>query len=292
MPRSFVEVAIETDDELREKLVAVVSQLGFEGFWEDGHTLRCYMESDRWDPGLHGELLSITRMLARASSSPSPEISVATIDERNWNEEWEKTLQPIRVTDRIVVTPSWHMSGATHHGVVLIIDPKMSFGTGYHESTRLALMLIERHVRAGVRMLDVGTGTGILAIAAVKLGAGLAVGVDTDEWSYKNAQENARLNQVQEKVTVLRGDLSALAFEQFGLIAANIQRNILEAMLPALRIHLEQDGQIILSGLLQEDREPMLEALLQQGFRQIDELREGQWIAVAASMTEPEGASR
>ncbi len=291
MPRSFVEVAIQSDEELREKLVAVVSQLGFEGFWEDGQTLKCYMNSDRWNSEVRGELQTIARMLARASSSPLPDISVATIEEQNWNENWEKTLQPIRVSDRIVVTPSWQAHGAAQSDLVLIIDPKMSFGTGYHESTRLALRLIEQYVEAGVRMLDVGTGTGILAIAAVKLGAASAVALDTDEWSYRNAHENARLNRVAEKITILLGDLSALESGHYGLVAANIHRGALETMLSALRTHLDQHGRIIFSGLLQEDRKPMHTSLRHHGYSQIAELEEGQWIAIVAQINDSKGAS-
>ena len=287
MVRTYAEVAIQAGDELRERLLAVISQLGFEGFWEDGDTLRCYMESSRWRPGLREEIQRITRLLAHASSSQAPEVSVTTVDDRNWNEEWEKTLLPIHVTDRIVVAPSWQSTGISQEGILLIIDPKMSFGTGYHESTRLALKLLERYLRASEDVLDVGTGTGILAIAAIKLGARSAVGLDTDDWSYTNAQENARLNQVTDNMSVIHGDLSALRQRRYGLVVANIQRSVLEGMLPYIRELLDMDGRVILSGILQEERESMLASMRQEGFRLIGELEENEWIAFAAHKDEP-----
>ena len=119
-----------------------------------------------------------------------------SVAEKNWNSAWEETIRPIRVSERIVVAPTWHPFNGGPGDIVLTIDPKMSFGTGYHESTRLLLGLMERHLRIGARVLDAGTGTGILAIAALKLGAASAIAFDIDEWSFVNAVDNTRLNGV------------------------------------------------------------------------------------------------
>ncbi|MBM2846676.1 MAG: ribosomal protein methyltransferase [Bacteroidetes bacterium] len=263
MPRSYVEVAIRADRQLVEHLIGIMSQLGFEGFWEDDVALKCYMSSERWTDTMHGELESIARSMARSSSSPLPKISVNLIEDRNWNEAWEKTIQPIHVTDRIVIRPTWHQYDTRPDEIVLVIDPKMSFGTGYHETTRLVLSLMEKHLQVNSHVLDVGTGTGVLAIAAIKLGASSAVGVDVT-------------------VKIIAGDLSSVPPERFGLIVANIQRNVIEPLLGDMYRRLMPGGIIILSGLLISDRDQMRAALHAAGFEIVEEMVENEWIALAA----------
>ena len=226
------------------------------------------------------EVETTVARIARASN-PRPTVSVRTIDPKNWNAEWEKTITPIKVTDRIVITPTWHPYNASPGQIVLTIDPKMSFGTGYHETTRLVLRLMEHHVRPGTTVLDVGTGTGVLAIAGLKLGAVSAVGVDVDEWSYDNSLENAKLNGVEEQVTFLHGDLTAVPPATFGLIVANIQLNVIVPLLPEMRDRLTPEGTLILSGLLLQDREQILNALDRSTFHLLEEMQENEWIALA-----------
>ena len=208
MPKTYIELTVESAEPLDEQVIGLVSQLGFEGFWEDGTSLRCYIATERWDGALLPEVERVLRMAVSSSRTPAPTVHVRTIEEENWNAQWEATIKPIHVTDRIVIAPTWAGYVPAPHEHLILIDPKMSFGTGYHESTRLALLLIQRHIRHRPTVLDVGTGTGILAIAAVKLGARSALGVDTDEWAYQNAVENAALNGVRDTVRILHGDLS------------------------------------------------------------------------------------
>jgi ribosomal protein L11 methyltransferase len=142
--------------------------------------------------------------------------------------------------------------------------------------------LLEKYVHPGDTMLDVGTGTGILAIAAIKLGAVSAVGVDNDEWSFGNAQENVVLNSAQESVSILRGEITDIPLKGFDLIAANIQRGVIEQILPEMRRRLNPGGRILLSGLLDIDREPIAAALSAGELSIIDELHEKEWMALAA----------
>lgn len=282
MPASYVEVSITTDPGLADALIGLLSQLGFEGFWEDNSCLKCFISSERWTPAMLAETEAVTRMVARSSHSTVPQVVVTNLPGRNWNEEWEKTIKPIRVTERIVITPTWHEYKAEDGQLVLTIDPKMSFGTGYHETTRLTLTLMEKHVRRGMHVLDVGTGTGVLAIAAIKLGATTAIGVDNDEWSFNNANENIRLNQVEQQVQVILGELANVSPLPCEMIVANIQRNVLEPLLSDMRNRLSPQGMLILSGLLKSDEEPMIDALHSNGFRLTEELQENEWIALAA----------
>lgn len=282
MPQLYVEVEIRADSPLVEELGGVLSQLGFEGCWEDGPTLKCYIRADRWNAKMADEVKSVTRLMLKTSSSALPEISTRIIEDQNWNAAWEATIRPIQITDRIVIAPTWHTYQPASGQIVITIDPKMSFGTGYHETTRLMLRLLERFVRPGMRIIDIGTGTGVLAIAAVKLGAVAACGVDTDEWSYENALENIRLNGVEREITVKLGAMEAVPQGQFDIVAANIQRSIIEPMLPEMVVRLADAGVLLLSGLLADDRDPMLKSLHSLHLNATLELQENEWIALAA----------
>ena len=123
------------------------------------------------------------------------------LEDKNWNEEWEKSVNVIEVTDKIVIKPTFREYRSKPGQIIITIDPKMSFGTGEHQTTKLVLQFLEDTVEEGMKMLDVGSVTGILSIAAVELGAQSAIAVDNDEWCYLNGKENTLLNSVQEKST-------------------------------------------------------------------------------------------
>jgi ribosomal protein L11 methyltransferase len=283
MAEGFVEVDITADPLLTENLVAIFSQLGFEGFWEDEGTLRCYISTPRWSPRFLEEVQTTAALVARSSSSPSPRIHVRNVENRNWNAEWEKTIQPIRVSDRIVVAPSWNRASARPGDIVLTIDPKMSFGTGYHETTRLMLRLMESAVRPGMSMLDIGTGTGVLAIAGMKLGCSSAVACDTDEWSYENACENAGVNGVADRLTVILGDIEQTPRKLYDLVTANIQLNVILPILGEMRARCADGGLLLLSGLLLRDEDEILSSLGAINFTIRQRLTEHEWLALAAS---------
>jgi ribosomal protein L11 methyltransferase len=283
MPSSYVEVEIRADAELAERIIAILSQIGIEGFWEDGGLLKCYIASKRWSPAMLEEVQNTINRIAHPSSTPLPAVAVRTVEDKNWNEEWEKTIRPIHVTDRIVIKPTWHAYDVKPGEIVLTIDPKMSFGTGYHETTRLVLRLMESYVQPGSSLLDIGTGTGVLAIAGISLGATSAVGVDVDEWSFENALENVRLNHVQDQVTIICGDLSSVPAGTFDIIAANIQLNVIVPLLPAMKERLSIGGAMILSGLLIPDRKQIATSLASLGLKVSGEMRENEWIALAVT---------
>ncbi len=285
MPASYVELEVRTDPSLAEELGGVLAQLGFEGFWEESPFLRCYIRNDRWDDRMEEEVRRIVGLMVRPSTDALPSISIRVIPDENWNAQWEATIQPVRVSRRIVIAPTWQSYAAQPGDIVLTIDPKMSFGTGYHESTRLILRMLEDSVRAGSTVLDVGTGTGVLAIAAVRLGAASAVGVDPDEWSYLNALENVRLNGVGTRIDIRQGDIQAAPGGPFDIIAANIQRSIIEPIIGDMLVRLAPAGLILLSGLLRDDREPMTRTLHAAGLSVGHALEENEWIALSVSRT-------
>jgi ribosomal protein L11 methyltransferase len=276
-----VEVAITCDPVLFDDFVGILTVAGFEGFWEDGTVLRAYVAEKIWTEETRSTLQASLNHCAAFRIKPPPTLVVAAIEDQNWNEAWEATIRPIRVTDRIVIAPTWHPHDPRPGDIVLTIDPKMSFGTGYHETTRLMLRLLERHVRPGDSVLDVGTGTGVLAIAALKLGAASAIGVDNDEWSFENARENGALNGVASRFTARLGELSDVTERPFGLVLANIKKNVIETLLPELVERAAPDGRLLFSGLLLSDRDPLRAAFAASGLHVIEELTENEWIAFA-----------
>ncbi|MSS73191.1 MAG: 50S ribosomal protein L11 methyltransferase [Candidatus Latescibacteria bacterium] len=207
-----------------------------------------------------------------------PAATAAVPDER-WGERWRESFQPVRVTDRIVVGPPWMEMTTGTDGMVIVLEPKMAFGTGRHESTRLALRAVERSVRADDRVLDLGTGSGILSIAAAKLGAG-CLAVDVDPVAIDNARENLAVNGVADRVEVVCGSLDAVREAAFDVIVANIQTNVLVPLLGDLRDRLRQGGRLILSGILDREEEALREALHRTGWGSPEVLREGDWIGI------------
>ena len=282
MPQTYIELAIGSDPAAFEAYIGLMAEEGFNGFWEDGGVLRAYIQSGKWSGSRLSELQLRLAGVASALALPPPSIAATRVQEKNWNKAWESTIRPIRVTDHIVIAPTWHPHKPRPGDIVLTIDPKMSFGTGYHESTRLMLALLEKHLLPGARVLDVGTGTGVLAIAAIKLGAASALGVDNDEWSYDNAKENAGLNGLTGQFAVRRGDLSAVHEAGFDLILVNIQKDVIEKMLTGLAAHLAQEGRLLMSGLLHADRDALVSSLRASGLKVIGEQTDHDWIAFAA----------
>lgn len=281
MPDGYVEVTIGADAPLAENLSAILSQLGFEGFWEEEGALHCYISATRWSDLFLEEVRSVVGLVARSSQTPSPSIDVRGIPLQNWNAEWEKTITPIRVTDRIVIAPSWHQPEAGPEDVVLTIDPKMSFGTGYHETTRLMLRLLQDRVCPGFSVLDVGTGTGVLAIAALRLGAGWAIGCDIDPWSIENARENGTVNGVAGRFTIVEGEISAVPREPYDLVLANIQLNVIAPILGEIRERCAPDGFILLAGLLLRDEEEIRSLLRSHALEVVERRAENEWVAFA-----------
>jgi ribosomal protein L11 methyltransferase len=157
----------------------------------------------------------------------------------------------------------------------------MSFGTGYHESTRLAARLCERFLLPGSSVLDVGTGTGILGIAAARLGARRVVAVDTDEWAYRNARENVTRNNVDAEVTVIQGGPDMGGAGPYDMILANIQRSVIRDILPLLSTRLSQDGLIVVAGLLEAEEEAMMHTFRTSGLMVVARLAENEWLSFA-----------
>ena len=260
-------------------------ELGSVGFQETDSFLLSYFDKSRWSDDSFDRFKNDLRLLLQ-KVSVNADVRFQEIREENWNEQWEKTIQPIEIGERFTIKPSWSEYNNRDHRIVIQIDPKMSFGTGYHETTRLILRLLEKYVVEGSTVLDVGTGTGILAIGSVKLGAASAVGIDIDDWSIQNAQENILSNKVAGRVVISDRPLDTFDSSSVDLIAANLTLNTNIQLLNQFLRVLKTKGVLILSGLLLGDHDAITEHLVEKRFHILDELIENEWIAITAQKTQ------
>ncbi|MTI88360.1 MAG: 50S ribosomal protein L11 methyltransferase [Balneolaceae bacterium] len=271
----YVQLTISAENDLHEILIAELFDFGFDGFEEQDKQLVASIPADKFDFTKREEIEEILRKLGEAESVMKEEI----IEEKNWNQAWEKSIKP-QTIGKFFVHPTWTKQEGGIDTIELIIDPKMAFGTGYHPTTRVMLEWMPEVVEQGDTVLDAGTGTGILAIAALKLGAGSAFGFDVDEWSEMNASENLYLNGVSN-FEVKRGSVEVIPdHEKYDLIFANINRNALAEMSGDLIQHLKPNGKLLLSGLLLEDEEAMLNLKSLSDLDHVETKTHGEWIAI------------
>ncbi len=272
-----VELILSVPDVDQEWLIGLLSDSAT-GFVQEADTLRAYVPAEAWSPA-DREALS-----ARLHAAGYPDaLTVRAIADTNWNTTWEADLAPVRAGPFLLCTTAATVPPEHADATVLRIDPQMSFGTGHHATTRLALRLLADAVTPGDHVIDVGTGTGVLAIAACRRGAASVEAVDTSPRATANARENVSRNEGADCVTVRDGSLDAVPSGRADLVVANITRAPLLSLLPALRDRLRPDAPLILSGLLQTDADRMREALAEQDLLVRDTQTEDGWWAVRAA---------
>ena len=207
-------------------------------------------------------------------------INKEILEDKNWNELWEKGREIIRATKRIIIKPTFKNYSPRENEIVLTIDPKMSFGTGEHQTTKLVLSLLEKYIKPGNKVLDVGSGTGILAIASVKLGAVSAIALDSDETCFDNCIENCSLNNVTDYVKTVTGEIVSIEENNFDLILANIQKNVLLEIADKIKLKTVAGALVILSGLLAEDEKYIVSHYTKIGFQKTDFAIMDEWLAL------------
>jgi len=272
-------IAVPPEPSVRELLAFQLHALGFSGFLEEEATLHCFRPEEGWNDAARSDL---ERLLAQ-HLPPFILTEIRRVENENWNKLWEESIVPVEVGDNFVVAPSWRPVPSAEKKIVITIDPKMSFGTGYHESTRLMLRMMERHGRSRSPVLDFGTGTGVLAIAAAKLGSQRVIGIDNDEWSYLNAVENVGKNRCGGAVEIRFGSYEAVPESGFEMILANLTKNTLLEMIPTFSAKLATKGVLLCSGLLNDDRAAVEDALRISGCTPHSGCTENEWTGVAAT---------
>jgi ribosomal protein L11 methyltransferase len=280
MKDKFIQLLVTTDRPVNDLVVGFLSDVGAEGFIEEESELKCYFAENKWRPEYRDDVTRFLGHLRDEGKIGSFNVDVSEIMNQDWNMKWEESIVPIEVTDNIAIKPSWKEYNGNAK-IVIEIDPKMSFGTGHHETTRMMVRLLEKYVKGGDKILDVGTGTGVLAIAAVKLGANHCVAVDKDEWSIENSLENIRRNSVSEKVSISRGEVASVAADDFDIVVANLNRNTLLYIEPELRKRCKKGGVLLLAGVLTLDEKDIADSYSKSGFKILETLHEAEWSALA-----------
>ena len=257
-------------------LAALAGEAGFETFEETEAGLTGYVQQQLFDPSQLDELLQ---------SFPFPDVNVSytvgEAEDRDWNEQWEQEgFDPIVVDNRLVIHDGRHLPeqlSTVNYQLSIEIDARLAFGTGTHETTRMVCSTLLTLPLDGKRVLDCGCGTGILGIVAMKLGASACTAYDIDEWSVDNTRHNAVINQVD--ITPLLGDATILNKVEgsFGLVMANINRNILLNDLPTFRSKMADGAQLILSGFYTADIPLLVDKAEECGLQLVSQLEENGW---------------
>jgi ribosomal protein L11 methyltransferase len=246
-------------------LVYQLGEIGFESFENLPNLLHAYIQQTELDPE------SLMQLLPNG-------YEIEEMPDKNWNEEWEKHFfQPIVIGNECVIHSTFHtdVPQATYD---IIIDPKMSFGTGHHATTANMLSWILEDDMTGKRVLDMGCGTGVLGILAKKKGAASVLAIDIDSWCYENAQESAQLNQTDIEIQL--GDASLLKGKNFDIVLANINRNILLNDMAAYVAALSAGGVLYMSGFYTEDIPAIAQCASDLGLTQVGVKEQNNWVAV------------
>ncbi len=253
-----------------EILIAELGYVGFESFVETEEGVTAYIQKDDWNEHILKDINILD------SDEFEIEHIFSEIEQINWNSEWEKNFDPIEVDEKCTVRAPFHPDKNFEYEIV--IEPKMSFGTGHHETTFMMLQFILENDFKGKSVLDMGCGTAVLAILAEMRGASKLDAIDIDEWCFENSLENIQRNDCQN-ISVFLGDASLLKEKKYDVIIANINRNILLNDMEAYRNCLDKGGELYLSGFYNEDLPIIKEACNNLGFTFVENKEKNKWVA-------------
>lgn len=269
MPANYIETRLKLNPEYNEILMAELAEIGYESFVETNEGLSAYIPETDFD------LEALQQLVERYQSLTEIGLEYEQLETKNWNEEWERNYQPIEVAGKIRVRASYHTPDPSFE-YDIVIDPKMSFGTGHHETTTLVM---EQQLSLDQReksVLDVGSGTGILAILAEKLGATRLTAFDIEEWAYLNAVENAAMNGCTH-IHVFQGTIADCPPDTYDIVLANINRNILLQEIPTYVSFLAPGGTLMVSGFYEFDIADIVQKAEEVHLRLVTQKTLNQW---------------
>jgi len=246
MTSFYTRLSVVCSPELTELLIAEIAEAGFDSFLENDDGFEAYVEAEKYDPEGLKEILEKYAAVGPITSQ------FDRIEKENWNEQWEKNYAPINVDDQCIIRAEFHQPDK-QYPFELVITPKMSFGTGHHQTTYLMIRAQMKMDHRDKRVMDAGCGTAILSVMASKLGARAVEAFDIDEWSVTNSYDNIELNHCSN-IRHQLGKLADLSFDgKFDIILANINKNVLLDEIPLYASYLTPGGQLLLSGFYTND---------------------------------------
>lgn len=269
---TYIELSLQIDPDFAEIMMAELAELGFESFVETDEGLEAYIQEAIFDD------LTTKNMLEGYAERTAISYSFRQIAKQNWNEEWEKNFQPISIGNDIYVRADFHEVQPSYL-YEIIITPKMSFGTGHHETTSMVMEHQLTIPHQDKKVLDVGTGTGILAVLASKLGASHISAFDIDEWSVENTIENVALNNAPN-ISVRLGTIEDEPQEKYEIVLANINRNILLQQIPAYATFMTEGASLVISGFYEADIADIQAVAESVGLKKVAQLSKNQWASV------------
>lgn len=205
------------------------------------------------------------------------------VNDADWNENWKKYFKATEIGERLTIVPSWEQYDNKDNRILLHIDPGAAFGTGTHATTCLCLNMLEKYVKNGDKMLDIGCGSGILAIASVLLGAESAVGVDIDAQSVKTAGENAEINGISDKTRFIVGDLAEKVQGRFNIVCANIVADVIIKLFSTVKDYMTENGVLITSGIIDIRESDVLKAAEENGLKVLQAEKKDNWCSLVLS---------
>ena len=262
---------LPTSDIQHDMLTTMLGDLGFDSFMDDDMTLKAYCNEDQRDDHAVEELLQMEIFQGIKF------LNVETMPDKDWNELWEASYQPVVVNERCRVRAPFHEADPNYE-FDLVIEPKMSFGTANHETTAQIITLMLETDFKGKDVLDMGSGTAVLAILAKKLGAAKTVAIDNDEWAYRNAFTNCELNGIND-IEVVLGDAHAIGDAKYDVVLANINRNILLRDMHHYVDAMRSQAHIFFSGFYNEDLDSIKEEAARLGLHYVRHLSRNNWVA-------------
>jgi ribosomal protein L11 methyltransferase len=277
MDSNYIEVSIRTGVDSGE-LLAMLRDGEALGCWEENGVLHIFWPEERWSPDA---LLDLKKVLAQlGSSAQDEELTINEVPDRDWNATWAASLQPIVIGRRIRIRQSWHPADPEFHGMEIVIDPKRAFGTGYHATTQLVIEWLEEYIRGGEKVLDVGTGSGILAMAAVRLGAVSALGIDDDPVAVECAWEYAALNGFGSELELRVASFDGLDAGKFDVVVANLDIRTLPQLCEVLPDLMAENAMACLSGLQEQDYAEVAATLERVGLQITGRYQREDWLAL------------
>ena len=250
-------------------LVARLNEIEFESYCEDENGLRAYVQTHLLDENAVKEIINEVANLCELS------FTITKVKQENWNKKWENNFEPVHINDKCVIRAHFH-AAFTDIKHEIIITPKMSFGTGHHETTSLVMNEMFGINFVDKSVLDMGSGTGVLAILAAKLGSTSIIGIDFDEWAYENSVENSQINAIST-INFMHGDANLIAGATFDIILANINRNIILQDIAIYVKAMNTNSEIIFSGFLKQDIPLILEKSKQLGLDLVASKHKNKW---------------